>query len=194
MPSPQRSQPAINYNRRRDCATVTAPKLSWGDHPIMPAEIRFQTISPAAVISPRPMPRTLRSTTPSAAAGQQPLGQADIEGFDPFWVVTKHADILEISRQNAFPFRRQATTFVSIDGDARVRKLTGGSPHLVRHAGPNGTRPIIPSTASLPVLFLPQNIRRLETAFARSPAPMWTGWPIWAASATSSAMWRSPFP
>lgn len=26
-----------------------------------------------------------------------PLGRAHIDGFEPFWVVTKHADILEIS-------------------------------------------------------------------------------------------------
>ena len=33
-----------------------------------------------------------------------PLGVAEVEGFSPFWVVTKHADILEISRNNArFP-------------------------------------------------------------------------------------------
>ena len=25
-----------------------------------------------------------------------PLGVAEADGFDPFWVVTKHADILEI--------------------------------------------------------------------------------------------------
>ncbi|MFA5602099.1 MAG: cytochrome P450, partial [Phenylobacterium sp.] len=26
----------------------------------------------------------------------QPLGVAEVEGFDPFWVVTRHADIQEI--------------------------------------------------------------------------------------------------
>jgi cytochrome P450 len=30
----------------------------------------------------------------------EPLGVAEIEGVDPFWVVTRHADILEVSRQN----------------------------------------------------------------------------------------------
>ncbi|MFM8376155.1 MAG: hypothetical protein ACKN9P_08910, partial [Phenylobacterium sp.] len=30
----------------------------------------------------------------------QPLGRAEVTGVDPFWVVTRHADILEISRQN----------------------------------------------------------------------------------------------
>ena len=40
-----------------------------------------------------------------------PLGVAQIEGFDPFWVVTKHADILEVSRNNAlYPSGVRATT------------------------------------------------------------------------------------
>ena len=29
----------------------------------------------------------------------QPLGQARVEGFDPLWLVTKHADLMEIERQ-----------------------------------------------------------------------------------------------
>ena len=30
----------------------------------------------------------------------EPFGVATIEGVDPFWVATRHEDILEISRQN----------------------------------------------------------------------------------------------
>src|SRR6516165_720482 len=30
----------------------------------------------------------------------EPLGVAAPEGFDPFWVITRHADILEASRRN----------------------------------------------------------------------------------------------
>jgi cytochrome P450 len=62
-----------------------------------------------------------------------PLAQAQPEGFDPFWVVTKHADILEVERQNdLFHNGDRATTLVSIDIDAKVRKVMGGSPHLVK--------------------------------------------------------------
>ena len=31
---------------------------------------------------------------------EMPLEQAQPEGYDPFWVVTRHADILEVERQN----------------------------------------------------------------------------------------------
>lgn len=61
-----------------------------------------------------------------------PLGVAEVDGFDPFWVATKHADILEISRNNArFPSAVRATTLTSKAGDARARAITG-TPHLVR--------------------------------------------------------------
>ncbi len=61
-----------------------------------------------------------------------PLGIAEVEGFDPFWVVTKHADILEISRNNArFPSAIRGTTLMSQAGEARARAITG-TPHLVR--------------------------------------------------------------
>jgi cytochrome P450 len=61
-----------------------------------------------------------------------PLGVAKVEGFDPFWVVTKHADILEISRNNAlYPSAVRGTTLTSQSGEARARAITG-TPHLVR--------------------------------------------------------------
>jgi cytochrome P450 len=62
-----------------------------------------------------------------------PLGIAQPAGYDPFWVVTRHADILEISRQNdLFHSGDRATTIINKEAGDRIRKLTGGSPHLVR--------------------------------------------------------------
>ena len=122
-----------------------------------------------------------------------PLGMARLEGFSPFWVVSKHADILEISRQNdLFASGALATTFTSINGDAQVRKLTGGSPHLVRTLV-QMTPPITPSTASSPRPgSCPRTSAPSKTAFARSPAPTWITWPLWAGNAISCA--TSPLP
>jgi cytochrome P450 len=62
-----------------------------------------------------------------------PLGVAKPAGFDPFRVVTRHADIFEISRQNSlFHNGDRPTTLVDRATDASVRAMTGGSPHLVR--------------------------------------------------------------
>lgn len=64
---------------------------------------------------------------------EMPLAVAQPQGFDPFWVVTKHADILEVERQNElFHNGDRATTLVNIEMDARVRKMMGGSPHMVK--------------------------------------------------------------
>src|ERR1700731_4525839 len=61
----------------------------------------------------------------------EPLGMATVEGVDPFWVVTRHADILEISRQNdLFHNGDRAPTLVSQAADRKVREMMGGSPHL----------------------------------------------------------------
>ncbi len=92
-----------------------------------------------------------------------PLGKAEVEGVDPFWVVTKHADILEISRQNdLFLSGARATTFTNQAADARVREMTGGSPHLVRTL----VQMDAPDHPKYRLLtqswFLPQNIRHLE--------------------------------
>ncbi len=92
-----------------------------------------------------------------------PLGQANLEGIQPFWIVSKHADILEISRQNdLFRSGDLATTFTTLDGDAYVRKMTGGSPHLLRTL----VQMDAPDHPKYRVLtqawFLPQNIRKLE--------------------------------
>jgi cytochrome P450 len=92
-----------------------------------------------------------------------PLGKAELEGCLPFWIVTKHADILEISRQNdLFHSGDRSPTFTNIEGDRRVREMTGGSPHLLRTL----VQMDAPDHPKYRVLtqswFLPQNIRHLE--------------------------------
>jgi len=93
----------------------------------------------------------------------QPLGKAELPGIYPFWLVTKHADILEVSRQNdLFHSGDMPSTFTTIEGDEAVRAMTGGSPHLVRTLvqmdAPDHPKYRIMTQA----WFLPQNIRKLE--------------------------------
>lgn len=62
-----------------------------------------------------------------------PVGRVDIGDFDPFWAVTRQADILAISRRHdIFSNGRRATALVPRATDERVRHLTRGSPHLIR--------------------------------------------------------------
>ena len=92
-----------------------------------------------------------------------PLGRAELDDFDPFWVVTKHADILEVSRQNdLFHNGDLQTTLTPKSIDQKIRAMTGGSPHLVRSLvqmdAPDHPKYRIMTQA----WFLPQNIRKLE--------------------------------
>jgi cytochrome P450 len=92
-----------------------------------------------------------------------PFGRAEIPGVDPFWVVTKHADILEISRQNAlFLNGDRSPTLVSQEADARIRQMMGGSPHLLRTLI-HMDAPDHPKYRALTqAWFMPQNLRGLE--------------------------------
>lgn len=97
-----------------------------------------------------------------------PLGRAEIEQYNPFWVVTKHADILEISRQNAlFHNGDLPTTLASKEADEKVRKMTGGSPHLVRSLVQMDAPDHPKYRALTQAWFLPQNIKGLEERIRR---------------------------
>lgn len=62
-----------------------------------------------------------------------PLAVARSRNFDPFWVVTKHADILAVSKNNkVFRNGDRATILTDRYTDAMVRYFRDGSPHLAR--------------------------------------------------------------
>ncbi len=64
---------------------------------------------------------------------EAPLARAQPEGFDPFWVVTRNADIRTIEVQNElFHNGDRSTTLAPKIAIERVKAITGGSPHLVR--------------------------------------------------------------
>lgn len=94
---------------------------------------------------------------------EMPLGRAELAEFDPFWVVSKHADILEVERQTElFHNGDRATTLTTREADAGVRAMMGGSPHLVRSL-------VQMDAPDHPVYrrltqpwFMPQSIRKLE--------------------------------
>src|SRR6202000_2116829 len=97
-----------------------------------------------------------------------PLGRAQVEGYDPFWVVTKHADILEISRQNAlFHNGDLPTVLTNKKADAQVRQMTGGSPHLVRSLVQMDAPDHPKYRALTQSWFLPQNIKSLDERIRR---------------------------
>jgi len=63
--------------------------------PTLPADVAERIADPKAWADVAGMHTLL-----TRLRANHPLSIAEAEGFDPFWVVTKHADILEVSRQN----------------------------------------------------------------------------------------------
>ena len=126
--------------------------------PVVPEEIARAIVSPTAYADGH--------TALDAMAwlrANEPLGQAQGEGVFPFWIVSKHADILEVSRQNdLFKSGERSTTFTTIEGDAKVRQMTGGSPHLLRTLVQMDAPDHPKHRLLTQSWFLPQNIRHLE--------------------------------
>ena len=92
----------------------------------IPADIAATLVNPAAYADHRlhDAYRWLRANNP--------LGIARADKFDPFWVVTKHAHIQTISRQNdLFHNADRPTTLMMKAVEERTRKITG-TPNLVR--------------------------------------------------------------
>lgn len=96
--------------------------------PVLPSEITATLIDPNAYAD---LSRISDAYTWMRA--NMPLAVAQSRDFDPFWVVTKHADILEISKNNkVFRNGDRATILTDQYTDAIVRYLRDGSPHLAR--------------------------------------------------------------
>ena len=122
----------------------------------LPAHIAETLVTPAAYASEGLFDayRWMRANNP--------LGVAEVEGFDPFWAVTKHADILEISRNNArFPSAARATTLTTKSGDARAHAITG-TPHLVRSLVQMDEPDHMKYRLLTQAWFMPQSIKKRE--------------------------------
>jgi hypothetical protein len=64
---------------------------------------------------------------------EQPLDKAELEEIEPFWVVSRHADIKEIERQPEIFHNGDKSTFMTNrEGNERVKALTGGDPNMIR--------------------------------------------------------------
>lgn len=87
-----------------------------------------------AIIDPRSYAqREIVDAAFAKIRAEQPLDQARLPDFDPFWVVSRHADIKEIERQPDIFHNGDMSTFLSPrDGVERVKALTGGEPNLIR--------------------------------------------------------------
>jgi cytochrome P450 len=92
-----------------------------------------------------------------------PLGYAEVDGFDPMWIVSKHADIMTVGKQPAvFSNEVQIEVLCDKANVEFIKFVTNGSPHLV-----NSLTSMDPPKHTLyrsltSSWFAPANVRRLE--------------------------------
>ncbi len=155
----------------------------------IPADIVATLVDPAAYADHRihDSYRWLRANNP--------LGVARPEKFDPFWVVTKHAHIQAISRQNELFHNADRPTTLTSTGGRGARPQDHRRAQSRALAGADGrARPSEIPRADTGLVHAGQPRKVRSRAFARSPAARWSGCWRGAASAISSPMWRSAIP
>lgn len=124
----------------------------------IPADIAFAVVDPKAYADGKRIDEAFKWLRREA-----PLAVAQPEGFDPFWVVTRHADILNIERQNdLFHNGDRSAVVTTIEADKKVRAMMGGSPHLVRSLVQMDNPDHFNYRRLTQAWFLPQNLRNLE--------------------------------
>ena len=125
---------------------------------IAPSELAGAVVDPRAYADP---PRLHAAFTELRA--RWPVSLAQVDGFDPFWLVTRHADILEVSRQNDVFHNGDLGVILSSQDELRfVKAMTGGSPNLVRTLVNMDAPDHLKHRALTQGWFMPQNVRRLE--------------------------------
>jgi cytochrome P450 len=90
---------------------------------IVPARVAEAIVTPAAYGGERPVDQSLKWLRT-----HNPIGWVEAEGFDPFWIVTKHADIQRIGRDNdLFHNGDRAVMLMDSQSVQRTIELTGST-------------------------------------------------------------------
>ena len=113
-------------------------------------------------------PKAYSALTPVDAAFSQirrdaPIGRAQPTNYDPFWVISGHADILDIERRaDVFHNADRSTLLIDRDAAAAVGIFSGGEQNLIRSlVSVDGAEHKALRGVTFPS-FTPQNIRKLE--------------------------------
>jgi cytochrome P450 len=97
-----------------------------------------------------------------------PVGRVEVEGYDPFWATTKHADIVEISRQNdLFHNGDEGTILRPRATEDLVRSIQNGSPHLLRSMITMDAPEHPKYRRAIQAWFMPQKLQSIETRIRR---------------------------
>jgi cytochrome P450 len=96
------------------------------------------------------------------ARKEAPLAVADVEGYDPFWAVTRHADIVEISKNNArFASGKRFTTLIEKSAGEMVKSIAPDG-HLIKSLVQMDAPEHIKYRLLTQSWFMPGNLRSIE--------------------------------
>jgi cytochrome P450 len=128
--------------------------------PVATPEVAHAVVDPKSYAAWTPLLDlfdTIRSQTPVLRI------EAVDDSFEPFWLVTRHEDVMRISKDNAgFLNAPRPTVLTSKAGEALARAVTGGSPNLVGSLV-SLDAPIHPKLRRLTQdWFMPKNLARIE--------------------------------
>jgi cytochrome P450 len=126
--------------------------------PVAPADILATVVDPKAHADPARLDAAF-----TWLRQNDPLARADLPGHDPFRIVTKHADILEISRDSAlFPYGDFPSTFAPHEQVERGREARAAGRPLIYTLVQMDEPDHMKYRALTQAWFMPQNIKKLE--------------------------------
>jgi len=94
---------------------------------------------------------------------EEPLAWMEPDAFRPFWAVTRHGDIMEISRQNSVFTNSEREILTPLETENQVYGIMGG-PHLVRTLVQMDDPDHYKYRHLTQQWFLPQNVRTRQDA------------------------------
>jgi cytochrome P450 len=126
---------------------------------LLPAEISASLVEPKAYGEWEGLHRNF-----TWARENMPVGRAENAEFDPFWAITRHADILEISRNNKlFASGARATVLTNREGDQIARAITpSGDGHLIRSLVQMDAPDHMKHRLLTQQWFMPKNLKTIE--------------------------------
>lgn len=138
-------------------AAVAVPTIS-ADSPVIPADIAKIVLSPASYADDAVIHDAFRWLRANV-----PLGVANVDGFDPIWLVTKLADIKAVER-NAKLFHNADHNPILNDqaSDAFTRQINGGSLRIISSVTFMDPPEHLPYRALTANWFMPTRVKQLE--------------------------------
>ncbi|MBI1262729.1 MAG: cytochrome P450 [Rhizobiales bacterium] len=96
--------------------------------PIIPAELVAPVFNPASFARRQNVEAIF-----TRLRKDYPLAVVEVPGYDPHWIVTKHSDVREISRQDdIFHGGDRSKTLISQGGEQMVKEYTGAQSNIFR--------------------------------------------------------------